>query len=72
MDQVLAAKRESKHVEFKESFDPTASADWCELIKDVVAIGNSGGGYLCGQRRILIAVAPSTKCKSSRPRNSSS
>jgi len=43
---VLAAKRESKHVEFKESFDPAASADWCELIKDVVAIGNSGGGYL--------------------------
>lgn len=46
MDQVLAAKRESKHVEFKESFDPAASADWCELIKDIVAIGNSGGGYL--------------------------
>jgi hypothetical protein len=43
---VLAAKRESKHVEFKESFDPASSADWCELIKDVVAIGNSGGGYL--------------------------
>lgn len=46
MDQVLAAKRESTHVEFKELFDPSAPADWCELIKDVVAIGNSGGGYL--------------------------
>lgn len=43
---MLNAKRESKHVEFKETFDPSLASDWCELIKDVVAVANSGGGHI--------------------------
>src|SRR6266478_4478586 len=39
-------KRESRHVEFKESFDVSNAADWCEIIKDIVSIANSGGGEL--------------------------
>src|SRR6266403_5089359 len=38
------AKRESKRFEFKEQLDPGQARDWCELIKDLVAIANSGGG----------------------------
>lgn len=42
----ITAKRESKHIEFKESFDPTSPQEWCEIIKDIVAIANSGGGVI--------------------------
>ena len=40
------AKRETKHVDFKETFDPASPGDWCELIKDIVAMANSGGGVV--------------------------
>jgi hypothetical protein len=40
------AKRESKSAEFKERFDVEASQDWCEIIKDIVAVANSGGGVI--------------------------
>lgn len=43
---VLAAKRESKRIDFKERFDTQATADWCEIIKDIVAMSNSGGGAI--------------------------
>jgi schlafen family protein/restriction endonuclease-like protein len=42
----LTAKRESKSVEFKENFLPTDAGDALEVLKDVVAIANSGGGTL--------------------------
>jgi hypothetical protein len=42
----LDAKRESKSVEFKESLDVNSPGEWCEIIKDVVAIANSGGGII--------------------------
>ncbi len=45
-ERAQKAKRESKHVEFKEQFDPTSDGEWCELIKDFMAIGNSGGGVV--------------------------
>ena len=35
---------ESAELEFKASFDP--KGDWCELIKDIVAIANAGGGEI--------------------------
>lgn len=38
------AARESTRVEFKEQLDPKERRDWCEVIKDIVAIANSGGG----------------------------
>jgi predicted HTH transcriptional regulator len=44
--KALTAKRESKHVEFKQSFDPISPGEWCELIKDIAAIANSGGGIV--------------------------
>lgn len=44
--KALSAKRESKYIEFKQSFDPSLSGEWCELIKDIVAIANSGGGII--------------------------
>ena len=40
------AKRESKYIDFKESFDPREKGEWCELLKDLVAMANSGGGLI--------------------------
>jgi predicted HTH transcriptional regulator len=37
---------EASDVDFKASFDPEMAADWVELIKDVVAMANSGGGTI--------------------------
>lgn len=37
---------ETEAVDFKAQFDPTSRQDWCELVKDLVAIANSGGGSL--------------------------
>jgi predicted HTH transcriptional regulator len=42
----LTAKRESKSVEFKEQFQPTDPRQSLEVLKDIVAICNSGGGTL--------------------------
>jgi hypothetical protein len=39
-------KRESKYVDFKEEFDLASKRDWCEIIKDIVAMANSGGGII--------------------------
>jgi predicted HTH transcriptional regulator len=44
--KALSVKRESKHVEFKQVFDPASPGHWCELIKDLAAIANSGGGII--------------------------
>src|ERR1039458_4139195 len=44
--KALAANRESKHIEFKQGFDPTSASEWCEIVKDIVAIANSGGGII--------------------------
>lgn len=40
------AQRESKYIDFKSEFDVTSGAAWCELIKDIVAFANSGGGIV--------------------------
>ncbi|HTA21929.1 MAG TPA: ATP-binding protein [Terriglobales bacterium] len=44
--RALTAKRESKYIEFKASFDPNSAGEWCEIIRDIVAIANSGGGII--------------------------
>lgn len=44
--KALAATRESKRIEFKSEFDTATPGAWCELIKDVVALANSGGGIV--------------------------
>jgi hypothetical protein len=46
VDKALKAKRESKLVDFKSAFDPESTGDWCELVKDIVAMANSGGGVI--------------------------
>ena len=40
------SKRESKHVDFKESIEFSSARDWCEIVKDIVAMANSGGGVI--------------------------
>jgi hypothetical protein len=52
----INAKAESRRVDFKREFDSDCAGDWCELIKDLVAIANSGGGS------ILIGVDDNGKC----------
>ncbi|PYS48261.1 MAG: hypothetical protein DMG13_25905 [Acidobacteria bacterium] len=37
---------ESASLDFKSCFDPESKQDWCELIKDLVAMSNSGGGTI--------------------------
>jgi len=37
---------ESASADFKSSFDPHSKQEWCELIKDIVAMSNSGGGLI--------------------------
>ena len=46
LDKVLNARRESKTVEFKSKFDPQSDGAWHSLIKDIVAMANSGGGVI--------------------------
>jgi hypothetical protein len=41
-----AINAESASLDFKESFDPESKQDWCELIKDIVAMSNFGGGAI--------------------------
>lgn len=46
VQRALSARRESKHIEFKQAFDPCSASDWCAIVKDIVAIANSGGGII--------------------------
>ena len=39
-------KRESKNLDFKVGFDTGSREAWCEIVKDIVAFANSGGGAL--------------------------
>lgn len=41
-----SAKKESRHLDFKECFDIDSLRDWCEIIKDIVAMANTGGGII--------------------------
>lgn len=40
------AFQETDKLEFKSGFDPSGRMDWCELIKDILAMANSGGGTI--------------------------
>ena len=46
LEKALNAKRESKYVDFKTEFDINSKRDWCEIVKDIVAMANSGGGVI--------------------------
>lgn len=44
--KVEEAEKESAELDFKAAFDTTAQQDWCEFIKDTIAMANSGGGMV--------------------------
>lgn len=44
--EVATTQSETAQIEFKSRFDPKSAGDWCELLKDVAAIHNSGGGVI--------------------------
>jgi len=44
--RALVAKRESKYIDFKGALDFSEPHAWCEIVKDIVAMANSGGGVL--------------------------
>ena len=46
LDDVATAVRESKYIDFKERFDPNSEAEWLELLKDIAAMANTGGGVI--------------------------
>jgi hypothetical protein len=46
LERAENARRESKYLDFKSQFDVSSGAEWCELIKDIVAFANSGGGVI--------------------------
>src|SRR5688572_19565184 len=46
LDRALSARRESRRVEFKSSLDDRSDQAWCEVIRDLVAMANSGGGVI--------------------------
>ncbi len=46
IQRALLAKRESKYVDFKGELDFAEPHTWCEIVKDIVAMANSGGGVL--------------------------
>ena len=43
---MLTVRRESRVLDFKKTFDPSNTGDWCELVKDLVAMANTDGGYV--------------------------
>jgi hypothetical protein len=46
VSRATEAKRSSKRVELDEGFDPQAPGVWLELVRDVAAMANSGGGVV--------------------------
>lgn len=45
-EKAASALRESRYIDFKSRFDIASKEHWCELIKDIVAIANTGGGII--------------------------
>jgi hypothetical protein len=45
-ERAIAAQGESRSLDFKERFNPKELSEWLELIKDFVALANSGGGLI--------------------------
>ena len=46
LERARLLEKETKQIEFKETFDVDSPRHWCEIIKDIVAISNSGGGCI--------------------------
>ena len=46
LNRAADAKRSSKRVELNDGFDPHAPGAWLELVRDMAALANSGGGVV--------------------------
>jgi hypothetical protein len=46
LNEHLDNRCETAQLDFKSEFDPNSNQHWCELIKDIVAMANSGGGII--------------------------
>jgi len=46
IDRALTAQRENRRIEFKDGFNAESEQEWREIIRDVAAIANSGGGVI--------------------------
>jgi hypothetical protein len=46
LERALDAKRESRRVAFRETFDPSTDQAGAEVVRDIVAMANSGGGAI--------------------------
>lgn len=46
INQALQSSSESPTIDFKEEFNPSSKKDWVEIVKDIVAMANSGGGVI--------------------------
>lgn len=46
LESAVEHRVESTAVDYKASFDPASAAEWIEIVKDVVAFANSGGGVI--------------------------
>lgn len=46
LERAENARRESRYLDFKREFDTLSAGAWCEVIKDIVAFANSGGGVI--------------------------
>jgi predicted HTH transcriptional regulator len=46
VSRVLSSKGESKRVDLKSTVDLGKPSDFCELVKDIIAMTNSGGGTI--------------------------
>jgi hypothetical protein len=44
LEKAAAAEGESAELDFRATFDRASTGDWCELVKNIVAFANSGGG----------------------------
>lgn len=46
VERARTARRELKDIKFTDHFDPTGEGGWCELLRDILAFANSGGGAI--------------------------
>lgn len=46
LQKAQSVDKETKEIEFKETFSADSTRDWCEIVKDIIAISNSGGGCI--------------------------
>lgn len=46
LKRARVGKNESKYLDFKADFDPDSRGDWCEIVKDIVAMANTLGGII--------------------------